>query len=264
MADRPHGYARYKLDRCRCYTCGWAVAQYRDHVEQLQRRGLWQPYVDAEPSRQHVLQLKACGFGDRSIADLAGLDRKRVRDLLHGRPERGTPPPTQIRPATAAAILSVEPTFDNLPGATPVASTGTVRRLQALVAAGWPQSQLAARLGLTDSNFASTLRREQVLVRTVRAVRALYTELWLADPAELGVPATSVSRSRNHAISNGWAPPGAWDEGAIDDPQAAPDWTGECGTPAGYSIHYRIGVPPCQRCRDARAARRKELAGTAA
>jgi hypothetical protein len=259
MAARPHGYARYKLDRCRCYTCGWAVAQYRDHVEQMQRRGQWQPYVDAEPVRHHIRNLQACGLGLRHIAELANVDRKRLQAVLSGRPERGTGPQEQVRPALAVAILTVEPSVDNVAPSTPVGSTGTVRRLQALVAAGWPQAQLADRLGLTDSNFAAALRRDQVLVRTVRAVRALYAELWLADPAEHGVPIASINRARRRAKSHGWASAGVWDEDTIDDPQAEPEWTGECGTPQGYSIHYRIGVPVCQRCKDARAAHRREL-----
>ncbi len=30
---RPHGYARYRLDGCHCYTCGWTVAHYNDARE---------------------------------------------------------------------------------------------------------------------------------------------------------------------------------------------------------------------------------------
>jgi hypothetical protein len=264
--DRPHGYARYKLNGCRCYTCGWAVAQYRDHREQLLRRGQWQPYVDADPARQHVANLKACGLGDRTIANLAGLERKTVRVLVHGRPERGTPPPAQIRPATAAAILSVEPTAENLPDAAVISSAGTVRRLQALVAAGWPQAQLAARLGMTPGNFGATLRREQVIVRTARAVGSLYDQLWNTDPSAAGVDNQATARARNHARSHGWAPVGAWDDDTIDDPTAEPDWTGACGTRAGYEAHRRMDTVTCPRCRAAMTALRAErkAAGAAA
>jgi hypothetical protein len=252
VTTRPHGYARYKLDRCRCYTCGWAVAQYNDQREHAIRRGTWQPWVDAAPAREHVLQLKACGFGDRRIAELAGLNRKRVRALLFGRPERGTPPPEQIRPATAIALLSVDATFDNLPDSTVIDATGTVRRLRALVAAGWPQARIAARLGVTPGNFCAVIRRDRTLVRRARAVRALYDELWTTDPRNAGVDNQAYSRAVNHARALDWAPPGAWDEDTIDDPAAFPDWTGECGTIHGHTIHLRIGIPPCGRCKDAR------------
>ncbi|WP_039942930.1 hypothetical protein, partial [Streptomyces himastatinicus] len=63
--QRDHGYARYKLDGCRCYRCGWAKAQYDDAREQAMRRGQWQPFMDAEPVRTHLRQLQACGLGLR-------------------------------------------------------------------------------------------------------------------------------------------------------------------------------------------------------
>ncbi|MFG3050351.1 hypothetical protein ACGFZP_05255 [Kitasatospora sp. NPDC048239] len=260
MTTRPHGYARYKLDGCRCNTCGWAVATYRDHREHLIRRGQWQPYVDAAPARAHVVDLKACGLGERTIAALASLDRKRIRDLTHGRPERGTPPPAQIRPATALAILNVEPTIDILPGSLIIDATGSIRRLQALTAAGWPQAQLADRIGSTPGNISALLRRDRTIVRTARAVRSSYNELWSTDPLTEGVTAQAVARARNHARANGWAPVGAWDDDTIDDPAAVPDWTGECGTAAGYWIHRREGIPRCQPCIEARAAQRQQHA----
>ncbi|MFD7410135.1 hypothetical protein [Kitasatospora purpeofusca] len=258
MADRPHGYARYKLDGCRCYTCGWAVATYRDQREQLVRRGQWQPFVDAAPVRAHVAELKACGLGERTIAALARVDRKRIRELLHGRTERGTPPPTRIRPATAAALLAVEPTPENLPPAAHIASAGTVRRLRALVAAGWPQAHLASRLDMTPGNFGAALKRDRVTVRTARAVRVLYDELWNTDPLAEGVTLQAVTRARNHARTSGWAPVGAWDDETMDDPASAPDWTGVCGTPAGDYAHRRLGTPVCPRCKAARNSHRIE------
>jgi hypothetical protein len=252
MSTRPHGYARYKLDGCRCYICGWAVAQYNDARERAMRRGTWQPYVDAAPARDHVLRLKESGVGDRTIAAAAGLDRKRVRELLHGRPERDTPPPAQVRPATALALLAVDLTLDLLPAGLPVGATGTRRRLQALTAAGWPLHHLAVRLGMTDPNYNTMLSRPRVTAGTARAVRDLYDQLWRAHPREHGVGAQPFSRARNHAIAHRWAPVGAWDDDTIDDPQAYPDWTGKCGTPAGAAAHRRLGLPICDPCREAR------------
>ncbi|MEU7317464.1 hypothetical protein [Streptomyces sp. NPDC007083] len=255
MTDRPHGYARYKLDGCRCYTCGFAVAEYRDARDHAIRRGTWQPYVDAEPARIHLRKLLACGMGTRTIAEFAQLNRKNIHALLHGRPERGTPPPAQVRPATVAAILAVEPTWQNLPGKTPIAAVGTLRHLRALTAGGWPQSRLGPRLDMTPSNFWALLAREQVTVTTARRVRGLYDDLWRADPRDHGVDNQAYGRARNHARTNQWAPVGTWDDDTIDDPQAYPNWTGHCGTPRGYNAHYSNRIlPVCQPCRDARRA----------
>ncbi|WP_424891849.1 hypothetical protein [Streptomyces sp. XH2] len=252
MSDRPHGYPRYKLDGCRCYTCGWAVAQYNDAREHAIRRGQWQPYVDAEPVRQHIRNLQECGLGLRNIAAAAGVDRKRLQAVLNGRPDRGTPPQVQVRPALAAAVLAVEPTLDNFGAATLINAVGTTRRLQALVAAGWPQHRLAVRLRMTDTSFGATIHRDRVIARTARAVLCLYGELWRTDPRQLGVDNQAYSRARNHAAARRWAPVSAWDDDTIDDPAAFPEWTGMCGKPEGAHIHQRIGVPVCQPCLEAR------------
>ncbi|WP_050506943.1 hypothetical protein [Streptomyces rimosus] len=223
MSQRPHGYARYKLDGCRCYVCGYAVAQWRDAREQAVRRGQWQPYVNAAPVRTHLHRLQACGLGLRRIAQVAGVDRKRLQAILNGRPERGTPPQHQVRPRLAQAVLAIEPTEELLAPATAIDATGTRRRVQALVAAGWPQARLAAHLRMAPGSITALLARERVCVRTARAVRALYDRLWRADPHQLGVGAQAYSRARNQARSRGWAPVGAWDDDTLDDPAAVPN-----------------------------------------
>lgn len=267
MPDRPHGYARHKLDGCRCYTCGWAVSQYRANRERAIAYGTWQPWTDATPTRDHILALRDCGMGSRQVAALADVARTDVLRAVSLPPSLGGGQREKIRPATAAAILSVEPTLDNLAPATVISATGTTRRLQALVASGWPQQAIADRLGVRPGNLATLLRRDRTLVRTARAVRDLYAALWLTDPMTVGVSAVSVGRSRAVGDLHGWAPVGAWDEDTIDDPAAEPEWTGVCGSVQGYEIHRRLGTRTCARCRTARTAynlstpsRRKHLA----
>ncbi|MBV9023351.1 MAG: hypothetical protein JO362_06060 [Streptomycetaceae bacterium] len=258
MAERPHGYARYRLDGCRCYVCGFARSEYDANRDRAIAYGRWRPWVDAEPVRVHIRTLQACGVGLRRVAEATDVDRKRLQAIVSGRPERGTGPQEKIRPALAAAVLAVEPTLDLLGAKTPIDATGTRRRLQALIAAGWPQAQLAVRMGMSPGNFGATIGRERVVVRTARAVQALYDELWRADPREHGVDNQAYSRARNHARVNGWAPVGAWDDERIDDPAAFPDWTGRCGTTAGYRAHRRLGVPTCRPCKDAQNVRDRE------
>lgn len=260
MTERPHGYARYKLDGCRCYTCGWAVAQYNDTREQAMRRGTWQPYTDAAPVRDHIRRLQACGMGLRAIAAAANVDRQRLQHIVTGRSSRGAGPQKQVRPALAAAILAVEPSLDLIAASTPIDPTGTRRRIQALGANGWPQTHLAAAVGMRPSNFNSMIGRPHVLARRARQIRDLYAELWQADPQAHGVEPQPYSRARNHARANGWAPPGAWDDELIDNPAAHPEWTGVCGTPDGYRVHRRIGIPACQPCLTARSEDRRARA----
>lgn len=258
MSARPHGYARYRLDGCRCYVCVLARSRYDENRAKAITAGTWQPWVDADPVRVHIRHLQSCDMGLRAIATAANLDRKRLQAVLNGRPERGTPPQKQVRPAIAAAVLAVEPTLDTLGGSTVIDATGTRRRLQALGARGWPQHHLAVRLGMTDSNYGETRDRDRVIVRTARAVRGLYDGLWRLDPREHGVDARAFSRARNHAAAERWAPGGAWDDDTIDDPAAFPDWTGRCGSPEGYRDHHRFNIPLCDPCRVARAEQRRE------
>ncbi|PZT71440.1 hypothetical protein [Streptomyces sp. AC1-42T] len=220
--EREHGYARYKMDGCRCYTCGFANATYCEARQRSIMYGTWQPFVDAGPVREHLLRLRNADMGLRRVAAVAGVDRQRLLAILNGRPERGTPPQEKVRPALAAAVLAVEPTWENLGGTTVISAIGTHRRLQALGARGWPQAQLARQLGWTDQNFSALLRQDHVIVRTALAVRALYGQLWYQDPRQHGVDNQAYSRALNAARSKGWSPPAAWDDEALDLPGATP------------------------------------------
>jgi plasmid maintenance system antidote protein VapI len=225
LTTREHGtYASYKLNNCRCYPCATANATYYATRERAIAYGTWQPYVDAEPVRQHIRDLLACGLGTRRIAALAGVDRKRITAVLNGRPERGTPPQTKLRPAIAAAILAVEPTLHNIASGTLVDSTGTHRRVQALVTTGWSMARIAARLGITRPNFGKVITAGQVTARTALTMRAVYDELWDAPPPEASHrDKIAASRAKNYARARGWVPPMAWDDDTIDDPASRPD-----------------------------------------
>jgi hypothetical protein len=255
--EREHGYARYRLDGCRCYICGYARSRYDENRTKAITAGTWQPWVDAEPVRSHIRSLQSCGMGLRTIANCAGVDRKRLQAVLNGRPERGTSPQEKVRPELASAVLSVEPTLENLAPSTLISPVGTRRRIRALVAVGWPQHYLAAHLGMTPSNFGSMVTRDYVLVRRALQVRAMYDALWRADPAERGASPGGITRAKRYASDRRWAPVGAWDDDTIDNPNASPDWTGQCGTYEGYIAHRALPWPACRPCRDAYNVQRR-------
>jgi hypothetical protein len=259
MSTRQHGTrAMYVVDKCRCTPCRKANREAENNRYRQQAYGRWEPYTDAEPARAHVRELMDYGLGWKRIAEMAGVGRGTVEKLLYGARHRGMGPSKGIRPETARKLLAVKPEGERLGGAVTVDATSTRRRLQALVAGGWPQARLAARLGMLPSNFGTMLRSEQVLAATERAARKLYDALWNQDPCEHGVDTQAYSRARNHAASRSWAPVGAWDDDLIDDPAAFPDWTGRCGTREGSADHYRLKIPTCQPCRDARTEHRSE------
>jgi hypothetical protein len=171
-------------------------------------------YVDAEPARLHVKELQARGLGLRRIAQLAGLNRKILQYLMSGRPDRGTGPCQEVTAETASKILAVElparPHSDNA-AHQPVPAVGTIRRLQALVAFGYPRSYLASRLDIQPGNATRLFddSTTHVLAITARRVEALFGELQLT-------PGPGI-RARNEGRRRGWPLPMQWDEDCIDD-----------------------------------------------
>lgn len=135
-------------------------------------------------------------------------------------------------------------------------ATGTRRRLQALVVAGWPPPRLSAELGAGRTEAARLLRSRKVAVRTARRVAALYDRLWNVDPATCGATREGIRRAKARATAAGWAPASAWDDDRIDDPAALPDWTGHCGTAKGVALHAKHDIPLCPPCQGAINRRR--------
>ena len=148
-------------------------------------------------------------------------------------------------------------------GGRDVPAVGTQRRLQALMANGWPVGDLADRLGMARQVMSALLVHRRIVRHgTAVQVAELYDQLWSATPA-LGDlhRQRSTSRSRLRAQRNGWPPPLAWDDGAgphgIDNPHATPHdvtptewrggtriedvlWLAEAGTPVA-AICERLG-----------------------
>jgi len=178
-------------------------------------------YVDPAPVRAHVHALQAAGLGERRIAELAGVHRTHITSVRRGR-SRTKPdqPATKISTRVAAAILAVpipdNPIFVASQGAL-IDATGTVRRLQALVAIGYTAASLGERIGMSVSNTAHTMRTARVTVRRARQVAQMYEQL-------SHLPGEST-RARMRARRQGWVAPLAWDEGTIDDPAASPVYT---------------------------------------
>lgn len=258
-SHREHGTrAKYFAEGCRCRPCRKANRESEAQRTRLLAYGRWQPYVDAEPVRAHIAYLRECGMGLRVIAAASGVDRRRLQAILNGRADRGSGPQAQVRPALAAAVLAVEPTLETLGGNTHIPGAGTTRRLQALVAVGWPQVHLAEDLGWTSNNFSVLIVSTTVTVRTARAVYSLYDRLWNVDPLSHGASPGGIARAKKRAAEARWAPPAAWDDERIDDTAAFPDWTGRCGTAEGYRAHINNHIPICPPCREAGAVQRAE------
>jgi hypothetical protein len=205
------------------------------------------PLVDAEPVRRHVLNLQSAGVSIVRIAEHANISFAILSHLLYSRGS-ARPASQQIRLVNARRILSVR-AEDVATGY--VNPTGTHRRLQALMANGWPQLRLGPHASLHPVYINAVLKQTSVYGTTAANVAAAYDRLWNQDPRQHGVSTGTWKKVRGIAHARGWAPPGAWDDDTIDDPAAHPEWTGYCGTDRGWWTHKRQHLPMCPRCEEA-------------
>lgn len=172
------------------------------------------------------------------IAAVTGCSAAHLREILRGdRPA--------INRLTEEKVLTARPAPARARGMY-IDATPSVRRVQALMTIGHPQHAIAAAAG-TPTNRVRLLATGQTVMRQMLADKIETAWQTLRD-----TPGGST-RARNMAARLGWAPPIAWDDDTIDDPDAIPDWTGHCGTDRGWWAHRDHAIPTCQPCRDAHA-----------
>jgi hypothetical protein len=169
-ARHAHGTrAAYVKDRCRCTKCTAANTAAGRIVTRERMYGRWQPYVDADPVRQHIAALRAAGIGVERIAALAGLSVSHTRELAE--PGRGNSRgPRRVRPSTATRVLSIGIDETSRAPHSRVDATGTRRRLQALIAIGWPAELLANLLGRRPNSLHRSMTGQSVTARTAHDV----------------------------------------------------------------------------------------------
>lgn len=213
-----------KQYNCRRPACLERSANYDRARNRLVAYGRWQPFTDAEPVRQHIRMLSSFGIGWQRVTRLAGVSNGCISRILYGAPHEGRGPTKRVRTTTADKILAVKPSFDHLAPSARIDGTGTRRRLQALVAIGWPQLRLGREMGIAHHRIIwEHVRQDVVSADTARRVKELYERLWNTDPIAYGVSPRFVAEAKQRAADNGWVPPAAWDDDYIDSPAAVPD-----------------------------------------
>ncbi|MEE6273487.1 hypothetical protein V2J56_09025 [Georgenia sp. MJ206] len=162
--------------------------------------------MDAGPVLEHLDVLLEAGWTPAAIADAAGLSRS-VTHAIAARRQ------ATVRVATGRALLGVRPSTmrgrPNPRGFVP--AVGTRRRIEALLALGWPHTVMSAECGFA-THVKLHQRGECVSRATHDGAVAMY-ERWSMTP---GPSATT----RTRAAALGYAPPLAWDD--IDDPDEVP------------------------------------------
>ena len=206
--------AAYLQDGCRCHPCRLANRT----AQQARRRAIaydrWHPFVEAEPIRAHIAQLVRTGISLNRIAELSSVSRSALHALVYGKPSAGRPPNIHVRAPAAHRILAIRASavaradHARLPD-----NTGSVRRLQALMALGWSMTRLAGQLHRHPSSVSRLLADSAFTATTDRAIRILYEQL-----ATQPVPITSagdrasIESARRYANARGWATPDRWND----------------------------------------------------
>jgi len=215
----------YRFDNCRCLPCRESIRVYDRTARRTKAYGKWQPYADVKPVSDHARALRAAGLTIAHIAAASGVGHAAIGRILTGR-DRGQPV-TRVKTETAERVLAVPvPTPTAAPPPWNVPAVGTARRIQALMAIGWPLPVIVRHAGLSAANASRLLTREKVTRDTDAAVRRVYEALWNKTPqAVTATEETRIAQAIDDARRRRYAPPMAWDDGTIDDPAARPQGT---------------------------------------
>ncbi|MFF7411582.1 hypothetical protein [Streptomyces lydicus] len=232
----PHGERARYLRGCRCTKCVDANKRYCKRY-QYERHTRGPRRVDATAVTAEVQRL-AKTWSHNQIAAASGCSGRVIFNLIHGQLKN-------VSRTSERRLLRAHMALAHQPGAALVDAEGTTRRGRALVAFGYDRTYLAGTLQMHVDAVGRLLNGKQQLVSssTAQAMSDAYQQL-------ASTPGPS-NRARMRAAGLQWAPPWAWDDDTIDDPNAHPDWTGHCGTDRGYHLHKAEHIPMCTPCEEA-------------
>ena len=213
-----HGDPRRYRRGCRCTTCktGMTAAVRRQRYLRTTGRGT---RVSPQRAARHIELLRNHGMSDKEIQAESGV----CQNVFY----RITGQRSEIRRDSETRILAVKPRQVDTPrSGAHIPGRGTILRLRALAADGWPAGQLGERCGkhkqfivhLQNSNPDTTVVRGWV----AGYVAALSDQLAGQQPEHHGVAAHIAERIRKTAASKGWAGTAYWDPDDYDNPNFTP------------------------------------------
>lgn len=251
--DAPHGSLRRArgsegagIPRCACSPCRRTLQAYNKQMRYLASTGRSR-LVDAGPARDHLHRLIASGDALTVLAEQLSCPRGTLASLANN-------PRKRISRTLANQILAIRPGNASAANRS-VSAIGSTRRVRALVALGHPLLVVAKSAGmeLSTASYLLNGRADTIHYELAQRVSKAYRALC----GKQG----NLTRSLRRAEREGWAPPAAWDDEVIDDPAAAPEWTGCCGTDRGWWMHTLQRIPMCARCDAAHEAWKAEHRG---
>lgn len=162
-------------------------------------------FINSDTAKQHVQQLHKWGLPLNTIARLAGVGHERIHDLYRGEGDM-----IQMRVHLGVMSVTHRPTAAGVM----VLSVGAIRRIRALHALGFSQSQIERECGLPRTK-ASHIRGDYCRWETWKCVKDGYDRLSMSRGDSV--------RSVNRAKAMGWPSPLDWETADIDHPDSWPD-----------------------------------------
>lgn len=168
--------------------------------------------VDTTKVIAHINRLEKSGVSQSRTAELSGLPQVTVWSIASGHR-------AFVMASTAAKIFSVPVPAAGWQVARAnalISPVGSRRRVQALMAIGYPGRVIAEELNVHHRVVAklSAESQDYVTARVARGVAEVFERLQMTrGPSEI---------SRQRAARKGWHLPLSWDEDSIDNPDAEP------------------------------------------
>jgi hypothetical protein len=197
-------------------------------------------------AQEHLKKLKnRYGVSMTAVAEMSGFAENTVWSLYRGSSRYSAT--WEVYEDTVERILSIEPmaaiAYLEQHGRL-ITAEPTRRMVNALRLEGFGIPFLGEHYFHTNRrNMLDMLnpRKVTVYLRTHQTAKRAYAELEHKSPADFGISERYANRIIRGARNRDAVPRHCWDAETIMNPDAIPEWTGACGTPAGYRIHRREG-----------------------
>lgn len=209
-----------------------------------------------------VVRGHKAGMTHAQMADQVDVNKSSISNIINGKYvtcKRGTYDKMMRLQVTGP---EAETTGDTRHSSARYESVGGIRRLQALTALGFSAPVMASLMDVGAYPYVRWITDNEpayLYWATVVAIDRAYGKLHNADPLDFGIRPQHVRRMQKKAADLLWAPPHCWDADTIDDPDAFPEWTGECGTTGGYYLHLKYDILVKEGGGDSAKRKRKVL-----
>ena len=189
-----HGLSKTYGSGCRCEFC------LKAHTRRLKQYRVSGP-TSTNPAevKAHLEKLRDAGITENQISSAAGVGKATIGRIINDRNSSN-----RVMKSTARKLLAIK-----VQDITPEGYFNVIpyqRKLQALVAIGWPKYVIQKMIPTNESNLYDILHenRQYILADTARKIDAVYNKI--------SMQGGTCDQSIEYAFRKRWLPPLAWDD----------------------------------------------------